>query len=83
MEIIFSINLIQVYTFFTFLGQNFLIKGIAIDDLQEIGKSTVVKQRFTMCCRIGKIAYSYISNLVGNGSELQVVLLIPDDVIDK
>ena len=34
----------------------FLSKGITIDDLQEIGKSPVVKHRFTMCCRLGTIA---------------------------
>ena len=27
-----------------------------IDDLQEIGKSPMVKHRFTMCCRMGTIA---------------------------
>ena len=53
--------------------------GITIDDLQEIGKSPVVKHRFTMCCRMGTIAYRWdINNLVGNGSELQVVLFIPE-----
>ena len=34
----------------------FLTKCITIDDLQEIGKSPVVKHKFTMCYRIGTIA---------------------------
>ena len=34
----------------------FLIKGITIDDLQEIGKSPVIKHRLTMCCIVGTIA---------------------------
>ena len=45
----------------------FLIKGITIDDLQEIGKPPVVKHRFTMGSRMGKIACIWdISNLMGN-----------------
>ena len=37
----------------------FLIKGITIYDLQEIGFFFVVKHRFTMCCRIATIACKY------------------------
>ena len=59
--------------FFTFLGPRpgILIKGITIDDLQEIGKKHPwSKHRFTMCCRMGTIAYRWdINNLVGNESE--------------
>ena len=61
-EITFSITLDKkglIPVFFShFSVKTWLLnqRYYSIDDLQEIGKSPVVKHRFTMCCRMGTIA---------------------------
>ena len=53
----------------------FLIKGKMMENLQDVGKIPAVKQRFTIHRIISRIENRWaINNLVGNGSNTQVVL---------
>ena len=70
-------SLQQVYSFSKSqnLELDFLIKGEIIADLQDAGKSPDEKQRFTIRRIILIIEDNYdINNLVGKGSNPQVVL---------